>query len=346
MMEIGLSTFGDMLPEPLTGGAVRSAKRVQQLLEEIQLADAVQLDVFALGEHHRPDFVISAPEVLLAAAAATTKNIRLSSAVTVLSSADPVRTYQNFATVDLISKGRTEIMAGRGSFIESFPLFGYDLRDYDSLFEEKLDLLLKINASEKVKWKGRHRPEIDQLGVYPRPFQAQLPIWIGVGGTPESAIRAGELGLPMMIAILGGPPERFSAFSNWYREAATTAGHQLSELQLGINTHYYAADTDEQAIEEFYPAYAQLMNRVGQERGWAPLNREQFEYNRLYGPLMVGSPDFIVEKLLRLHRIFGQTRYMAQLVGGAGLNHRQTLHAIQLLGEKIAPAVRQSLKAV
>ena len=277
-MELGVYTFADMTPDKVSGKAMNAHMRIQQLLEEIQLADQVGLDVFAVGEHHRPDYAISAPAVVLGAAAAITKNIKLSSAVTVLSSDDPVRVFQSFATVDLISGGRAEIMVGRGSFIESFPLFGYDLNEYDELFAEKLELLLKINQNEIVSWKGKHRSSLINLGVYPRPIQASLPIWQAVGGTPQSAVRAGTLGLPMALAIIGGYPDKFVPFINLYRESGKKAGHE--NLPLGINSHVYVAETSQQAGDEFYPAYSAMMNRIGRERGWAPLRRMDFDAMR------------------------------------------------------------------
>jgi probable LLM family oxidoreductase len=342
-MELGISSFGDVRPDGVAGKAVNAHRRMQELLEEIKLADEVGLDVFALGEHHRPDFVISAPEVILAAAASITKTIRLSSAVTVLSSADPVRTFQNFATLDLISNGRAEIMAGRGSFIESFPLFGYDLRDYDELFTEKLDLLVTINQHELVDWVGKHRASIQHLGVYPRPYQDALPIWLAVGGTPASAVRAGTMNLPMTVAILGGPPDRFVSFVNLYRQAAQRAGHDVNQLQLAINSHFYMANESQQASDEFFPTYALLMNRVGKERGWSPITRAQFEQSREYGPLMVGSPQQVIDKILYFHELFGNTRYLAQMISGPDLPHAKMLHAIELFGTKVAPEVRKAL---
>ncbi|GAB3940626.1 LLM class flavin-dependent oxidoreductase [Spirosoma harenae] len=343
-MELGISSFGEVVPDGVAGKAVNAHRRMQEILEEIKLADEVGLDVFALGEHHRPDFIISAPEVILAAAAAITKHIRLSSSVTVLSSADPVRTFQNFASLDLIANGRAEIMAGRGSFIESFPLFGYDLKDYDELFTEKLDLLLKINQQEIVDWNGKHRAAIKHLGVYPRPYQPSIPVWLAVGGTPASAVRAGTLNLPMTVAILGGTPDRFVPFVNLYRQAAERAGHDVSKLQLGINSQFYAADEAQQAADEFFPPYELLMNRVGRERGWSPISRAHFEQMRQYGPLMVGSPQQIIDKILYFHELFGNTRYLAQMISGHDTPHAKTLHAIELFGTKIAPAVRKALQ--
>lgn len=345
-MELGISSFGEISPDGVAGNAVNAHRRMQQLLEEIKLADEVGLDVFALGEHHRPDFMVSAPEVILAAAATITKNIKLSSSVTVLSSADPVRVFQNFASLDLISNGRAEIMAGRGSFIESFPLFGYDLSDYDDLFTEKLDLLVKINQQEFVSWKGKHRASIDNLGVYPRPYQASLPIWLAVGGTPASAVRAGKMNLPMTLAMLGGSPDRFVPFVNLFRQSAKEAGHDVAQLPLAINSHFYAADASQQASDELFPTYQDMMNRIGRERGWAPLGRDQFESMRNYGPLAVGSPQQIIDKILHFHELFKNTRYLAQLIGGQQFPHKQTLHAIELFGTKVAPVIRKELMLV
>jgi probable LLM family oxidoreductase len=342
-MELGISTFAEVSPEGVAGKAEQSYQRMQELLAEAKLADEIGLDVFAVGEHHRPDFIISAPEVALGAIAAVTKNIRLSSSVTVLSSADPVRTFQNFATVDLLSGGRAEIMAGRGSFIESFPLFGYSLKDYDALFEEHLELLVKINKNEMVSWKGKHRPDIKKLGVYPRPLQASLPIWLAVGGTPESAMRAGQMHLPMTLAILGGKPSQYVPFVNLYRQAAKEAGQNMDALQLGINSQFYIADDSQTASDDFYSTYEKLMNRVGKERGWSPMTREQFEYMRLpEGPLFVGSVQQVVDKVLYQHKLFNHTRFLAQMVKGY-VPHEKIMHSIELFGTQVAPAVRDAL---
>ncbi|WP_276371720.1 LLM class flavin-dependent oxidoreductase [Chryseolinea sp. H1M3-3] len=339
-MELGLYTFADMQPDKVSGKAVNAHKRMQQLLEEIQLADQLGLDVFAVGEHHRPDYAISAPAVVLGAAAALTKNIKLSSAVTVLSSDDPVRVFQNFATVDLLSSGRAEIMVGRGSFIESFPLFGYDLNQYDELFAEKLELLLKVNQNEITSWKGKHRSSIMNLGVYPRPIQQALPIWQAVGGTPQSAIRAGSLGLPMALAIIGGYPDKFVPFINLYRDTANKAGH--GDLPLGINSHVYVAETSQQAGDEFYPAYSVMMNRIGRERGWGHLRRMDFDAMRSpTGSLVVGSVDEVVDKILYEHSLFNNTRFLAQMSVGL-MPHDKILKSIELFGTKVAPAVRKA----
>ena len=344
-MELGISSFGEVVPDHRAGNATYAHERVQQLLAEIKLADELSLDVFALGEHHRPDYVVSSPEVVLAAAAALTKTIRLSSSVTVLSSADPVRVFQNFASLDLVSNGRAEIMAGRGSFIESFPLFGYDLKDYDELFTEKLDLLVKLNQQERVNWRGTHRADIANLGVYPRPYQAQIPIWLAVGGTPASAVRAGQMNLPMTLAMLGGSPERFVPLVNLYRQSAQKAGHADETLPLAVNSHFYVADDSQQAADEYFPMYQAMMNRVGRERGWAPLGRDQFEHLREYGPLLVGSPQQIIDKLLYFRELFQPTRYLAQLISGPALPHDKLMHAIELYGTQIAPVIRKELTA-
>ena len=342
-MELGISTFGDMAIEHLSGNAFSAQRRIEELIEEAIVADEAGLDVFALGEHHRPDFVVSAPEVVLAAIAAVTKRIRLSSAVTVLSSADPVRVFQNFATLDLISKGRAEIMAGRGSFIESFPLFGYDLDDYDELFIEHLNLLMNINNNEIVTSKGQHRATIPGLGVYPRPYQEKLPIWIAVGGTPASVVRAGTLNLPLAIAILGGQPSQFLPLVELYRRSATKAGHDSSKLQLAINQHMYIADSSEQAAEEFWPVYSTLMNRVGRERGWSPMTRPQFEYLRSpAGPLLVGNVQEVADKIIAEHKLFGNTRFICQTISG-GMPHEKLLHSVRLFGEEVAPRVREAV---
>ena len=342
-MEFGISTFGEIQPDNVSGRAINAQVRVRELIEEAKLADSIGLDVFALGEHHRPDYVVSAPEVILAAVAAVTKRIKLSSAVTVLSSADPVRVFQNFSTLDLISGGRAEIMAGRGSFIESFPLFGYKLEDYDELFIEKLDLLLNINKQEKVSWKGTHRAGINSLGVYPRPYQQQLPVWIAVGGTPASVIRAGSLNLPLTIAILGGSPEQFVSLTNLYRSAATKAGHDTDQLQIAINEHLYISDSSEQAADEFWPIYQKLMNRIGLERGWSPLTRAY--YDQLLspaGPLLVGSPDDVLDKLVYQYGLFKNTRFLAQTIMG-DIPHNKMLRSIELFGTQVMPAVRERI---
>jgi probable LLM family oxidoreductase len=334
-----------MSPDPKTGARIDPATRFRNLLEEVELAEQVGLDVFGIGEHHRADFAVSAPAVALAAAAARTTKIRLTSAVSVISSDDPVRVFEEFATVDNISNGRAEIMAGRGSFIESFPLFGYDLNDYDSLFADKLDLLLKIRAGERVTWSGKHRAPLRGLGVYPRPVQNPLPVWIAVGGTPESVVRAGSLGLPLALAIIGGEPQRFAPLVDLYREAASRAGHDPAKLKVGINSHGYVADTKQRAMDEAFPPFAEAMSRIGRERGWPPTTRAQFDASTtLRGATFIGSPDEVVEKILFQHEFFRHDRFLVQFSVGA-LPHRELLHSIELFGTKVAPAVRKALGA-
>ncbi|MCB9116201.1 MAG: LLM class flavin-dependent oxidoreductase [Caldilinea sp.] len=341
--EVGIYSFAELTPDPATGARISPEQRLRNLLETIELADQVGLDVFGLGEHHRPDFVSSAPAVILAAAAVRTQRIRLSSAVTVLSSDDPVRVFQEFATLDLLSGGRAEIMAGRGSFIESFPLFGYDLADYDELFAEKLELLLKLRESERVTWSGKHRAALDDLGIYPRPVQNPLPVWIAVGGTPASVARAGTLGLPLAIAIIGGVPERFAPLARLYREAVQRAGRDPAALPISINSHGFLADDSQQAADDYFPSFAIVMNKIGRERGWAPITRQQFEASRtLRGADFVGAPEEIVEKILFQHAIFGHQRLLLQL-GVGTIEHAKVMRAVELLGTQVAPVVRREI---
>jgi probable LLM family oxidoreductase len=343
-MELGLYTFADVAPQTTVGQPLSPEERIRNLIEEIELADQVGLDVFGIGEHHRPDYAASAPAVLLAAAAVRTKRIRLTSAVTVLSSDDPVRVFQEFSTVDLLSNGRAEIMAGRGSFIESFPLFGYDLDDYDSLFAEKLELLLKLRDSERVTWPpGGHRAGIDDRGVYPRPVQQPIPVWIAVGGSPPSIVRAGTLGLPLALAIIGGAPEQFAPLIALYRESGARAGHDASRLKVGINSHAYLADDGARAANEFFPAYAEVMSRIGRERGWPPTTRRQFDASiSPRGALLVGSPQEVIDKILFEHSLFKHDRFLAQMALGA-MDHARIMHAIELFGTRVAPVIRKEL---
>lgn len=338
-MELGISSFAELTPDMVTGKTISGYQRMLDLMEEIELMDQVGLDVYALGEHHRPDFLVSSPAVVLAAAAVKTKHIKLSSAVTVLSSDDPVRVFQDFATVDLLSDGRAEIMAGRGSFIESFPLFGYDLEDYDDLFSEKLGLLLKINDSEKVNWEGKFRAPIHNLGVYPRPLQKKLPIWIAVGGTPESVIRAAELGLPLALAIIGGNPAHFKPLVDLYRKTAVKASH--GHLPLAVHSHGYISDDSQRASDEFFPSYANAMSVIGRERGWPPTTRAQFETGRSrQGALFVGSPQQIIDKILYEKELFGLDRFLLHMSVGT-MPHAQIMHSIELYGTVVAPAIRK-----
>jgi probable LLM family oxidoreductase len=343
-MEIGIYTFVENTPDPATGQTLSPVQRLRDLMEEVELADQTGLDVFGIGEHHRPDFLASAPTILLAGAAERTKRIRLSTAVTVLSSDDPVRVYEQFSTLDLLSNGRAEIMAGRGSFIESFPLFGYDLNDYDELFSEKLELLVQIRDHARITWQGTHRAPLNDQAVYPR-TPNRIPIWVAVGGNPQSAIRAGALNLPMALAIIGGLPERFAPFVNLFRQAAAHAGHDAEALPLGINTHGYVADISQQAADEFFPSYAAQMTHIGRERGWPPTTREHFEAGTSpRGHLAVGSPQEVIEKILRQHEALGHSRYLMQMSVGT-LPHKQLMRSIELLGTKVAPAVRSALKS-
>lgn len=342
-MELGIMTFADMEADSSTGKGINGHQRIKDLMEEIVLADQLGLDIFGIGEHHRPDYAVSSPAVILGAAAAVTKNIRLTSAVTVLSSDDPVRVFQNFATVDLLSGGRAEIMAGRGSFIESFPLFGNSLDDYDDLFTEKLDLLLKLNTGGPITWKGKHRTAIDHLSVYPRPYQLPIPVWIAAGGTPASAIRAATLGLPLMLAIIGGMPEQFIRFINLYKDSWQKTGKEMSKFQVGVNNHVYIAEDSQQAADEFYPSYAMMMNRIGRERGWQPLTRAQYEYARSpKSALMVGSVQQVIDKILYEHELFGNTRFLAQASVG-NVPHPLVMKSIELYGTRVVPAVRKAL---
>lgn len=339
-MELGITTFLHTNPEH---GGVSPAERLRQAIEEVQLADQVGLDVYAVGEHHRIDYTSSSPAVILATAASTTKRIRLSSAVTVLSSDDPVRVYQDFATLDVLSKGRAEIMAGRGSFVESFPLFGYNLNDYEELYEEKLELLLKIRANEKVTWGGGHRPAIHDMGVYPRAQQDPLPVWIATGGNPESAIRAGILGLPVIFSIIGGMPERFAPLVELYKEAAKKAGHDPGKLQIATHSHGFIAESFESAAEQYFPVMAEQMNKIGRERGWAPYTYDTFkEACNLRGALYVGDPEYVAEKILLAQEKLSLTRFL-MYVDFSSLSHLELLRTIELFGTKVAPIVRKEL---
>jgi probable LLM family oxidoreductase len=339
-MELGIYTFAELTPDA-SGHTISPRERLRNLVEEVELADQVGLDVFGVGEHHRPDFAVSTPAIVLAAAAERTTRIRLTSAVSVISSDDPVRVFQDFATLDLLSGGRAEIMAGRGSFVESFPLFGYDLDHYDELFAEKLQLLIKLRESEHVTWPGGHRAPIDDRGVYPRPLQDEIPIWVAVGGNPPSVVRAGVLGLPMALAIIGGEPARFAPLAELHRRAAEEAGH--GRLPLSINSHGYVAETSQQARDEAFPPFATMMNRIGRERGWPPMTRQQFDASAtLRGANFVGSPQEVVEKVLHQHEIFGHDRFLVQFSVGT-LPHEKVMRSIELFGTEVAPAVRKEL---
>ena len=343
-MQIGIYSFAETTPDAVTGETISAAERLRDLLEEIELADQVGLDVFGVGEHHRPDFSVSSPAIVLAAAASRTRQIRLTSAVTVLSSDDPVRVFQDFATLDLLSGGRAEIMVGRGSFIESFPLFGHDLGEYDELFTEKLELLLRVRAKEHVTWSGRHRAPIDNLAVYPRPVQDPLPVWIAVGGTPASVVRAGTLGLPLALAIIGGAPERFVPLIDLYRNAGARAGHDPATLAVSINSHGFIADTSQQAADDAFPPYAVTMGKIGRERGWPPPTRARFEVERApHGSMLVGSAQEVIDKMLFEHELFRNDRFLIQFSVGT-MPHANIMRSIELFGSVVAPAVRLAVK--
>src|SRR5271167_3425514 len=340
-MEIGIDSFAAASVGNDKDTAIKSADALAQLLARIEHADGVGLDVFGIGEHHRREFLDSAPAIILAAAAARTRRIRLTSAVTVLSADDPVRVFQDFATLDLISQGRAEIVVGRGSFIESFPLFGLALDDYDELFSEKLDLLLKIRASERVTWSGKHRAPLTGQGVYPRPMQNPLPIWLGVGGTPESFARAGALGLPLMVAIIGGETRRFRPLVNLYREAGRRAGYAPEQLKVGVHALGYVADTTRVAVDDFFPGYARAFTEVGRERGWPPVTRAQF--NALlgrHGALLVGNPEEVAEKILAHSEALGGISRLSFQMDVASLPHAKLMQSIELIGTRVAPILR------
>jgi probable LLM family oxidoreductase len=342
-MELGVDSFAANILDPGTGVRLNPVEQLDNLLEEMELADRVGLDVFGIGEHHRAEFLDSAPAVILAAAAARTKKIRLTSAVTVLSAADPVRVFQEFATLDLISHGRAEIVAGRGSFVDAFPLFGLALEDYDSLFVEKLDLLLAIRANTHVHWSGQHRPALTGQAVYPRPLQDPIPIWVGVGGTPSSFVRAGTLGLPLMVAIIGGEPARFRPLVDLYREAGRRAGHAPESLTVGLHSIGFVGDTTQQAADDFFPGYAYTFTEIGKERGWSPTTRAHFDAQRgPTGALMIGDPDTVAKKILYVNEALGGISRVTFQMGVSSLAHAKMMRSIELLGTRVAPLVRNT----
>lgn len=339
-MEIGIDSFAAVNATDDKSNPVNSAQALAELLERMEYADQSGLDIFGIGEHYRREFLDSAPVVILAAAAARTKRIRLSSAVTVLSAADPVRVFQNFATLDLISQGRAEMVVGRGSFTESFPLFGLNLHDYDELFAEKLDLLLKIRDNETVSWSGKFRPGLNNQAIYPRPLQPQLPIWLGVGGTTASFVRAGELGLPLMVAVIGGETHRFRPLVDLYRRAGKEAGHSPETLKVGLHSLGYVANSTEQAVEEYYPGYAETFTRIGRERGWQPVTRAHFNAQTdLLGALVVGNPEEVAEKILRHSKALGGVSRFTFQMDNAGLSHEKLMQSIELIGKRVSPLV-------
>lgn len=344
MLELGIGMFGDLQIDPTTGAIQSTQQRLQEIIEEIKLMDQVGLDFFGMGEHHRPDYAVSSPEIILAAASTVTKNIKLGSAVSVLSSTDPVKLYQDFATVDLLSNGRAELMAGRGSFIESFPLFGYDMQDYSALFEEKLDLLLKINKQETINWTGKFRKSLINQQVLPRATNNNLPIWIAVGGTTSSVIRAGKLGLPVMFAIIGGAWDQFKPLFEMYQQAYQDNGHDMNKYQVGVHLHAFFGEESKQIADQYYPVYSAQMNRIGASRNWPPYQRTQFDFGRSpHGHLLVGDANESIDKILQVQEAFGLTRFSAHMDVGSP-SHKDMMKAIEIYGTKIAPKVREATK--
>ncbi len=342
-MELGVGMFGDLHINK-KGEIQPAGQRLQELIEEIKLMDETGLDFYGIGEHHRPDYAVSTPEIILAAAATVTKNIKLGSAVSVLSSADPVKLYQSFATIDLISNGRAELVAGRGSFIESFPLFGYGLENYDALFEEKLDLLLKINNAERITWKGKFRPALEDQQILPRAVNDNLNIWVAVGGTPESVLRAAKHGLPVIFAIIGGNPEQFKPLFDYYKEAYQRLNHDMKKFQVGVHMHSFFGNDGQQTADEYYPLYAAQMNRVGSTRGWPPYQKQQYNIGRdKKGHLLIGDANEAIDKILHLKELFGLTRFSAHMDVG-GPSHQSLMKSIEIYGTKIAPKVREALQ--
>lgn len=339
-MELGITTFAETYPDPATGENISPGERLRQVMAEARLTEEVGLDVYGIGEHHRPDFASSAPAVVLAAVAGQTERIRLTPAVSILSSDDPVRVFQQYSTLDLVSAGRAELMVGRGSFIESFPLFGHSLADYEELFAEKLDLLLAIRDHVKVTWSGRFRPPLDNQGIYPRPHQQPLPVWVAVGGTPASIVRAAQRALPVALAIIGGDPARFSVLADLHRRTLDEVGEHPVDVPLAVHAHGYIADTTEQAAEQYYPSYAAAMSQLGRERGWGPMSRIQFDALRSpQGSLVLGDVETVARKIVRYRDLLGVQRFMLHISVGT-LPHEQVLRCIELLGTKVAPLVR------
>lgn len=344
MLELGIGMFGDLQIDPHTGQIQSAQTRLQEIIEEVKLMDEVGLDFFGMGEHHRDDYAVASPEIILAAAASVTKNIKLGSAVSVISSTDPVKLYKDFATVDLISGGRAEIMAGRGSFIESFPVFGYDLNNYSELFEEKLDLLLKLKANTTINWHGKFRKPLVNQEIYPRHTTNGLPIWIAVGGTTSSVIRAGKLGLPVIFAIIGGAWEQFKPLFEMYQQAYADNGHDMAEYQVGVHMHSFFGEDSLQIADQYYPIYAAQMNRIGASRNWPPYQKTQYDFGRSsLGHLLIGDANEAIDKILKIQETFGLTRFSAHMDVGSP-NHKDMMKSIEIFGTKIAPKVREATK--
>lgn len=343
-MELGIGMFGDLQIDLMTGKTQDTSARLKEIIEEIKLMDELGLDFFGMGEHHRPDYAVASPEIVLAAAATVTKSIKLGSAVSVISSADPVKLFIDYATIDLLSGGRTEIMAGRGSFIESFPLFGYNLNDYSDLFEEKLDLLVKINEQESINWTGKFRPTLINQEIYPRPAQEKLPIWVAVGGTPQSVVRAGKMGLPVMFAIIGGTTDRFQPLVDYYRQSFEDSGHDMNDFQVGVHMHALFGEDSKAIADQYFPLYEAQMNRIGESRGWPKYSRHQYDFGRSKsGHLIVSDASEAVDKILEVKELFGLTRFSAHMDVGAP-NHQMMMKSIEIFGDKIAPEVRKHLR--
>lgn len=344
MLELGVGMFGDLQVDPATGKIQSPQQRLQEIIEEVKLMDEVGLDFFGMGEHHREDYAVASPEIILAAAASVTRNIKLGSAVSVISSTDPVKLYKDFATVDLISGGRAEIMAGRGSFIESFPVFGYDLKDYSELFEEKLDLLLKLRSNPTINWTGKFRKSLINQDIFPRATENGLPVWIAVGGTTSSVIRAGKLGLPVMFAIIGGAWEQFQPLFEMYQQAYADHGHDMDKFKVGVHMHSFFGEDNEHTGNAYYPTYASQMNRIGASRGWPPYQRSQYDFGRsALGHLIVGDANRAIDKILAVQEKFGLTRFSAHMDVGSP-NHQDMMKSIEIFGTKIAPKVREATK--
>lgn len=344
MIELGIGMFGDVQIDPTTGKIQPAAARMQEIIEEVKLMDQVGVDFFGMGEHHREDYAVSAPEMMLAAAATVTTNIKLGSAVSVLSSADPVKLFQDFSSLDILSGGRAEIMAGRGSFIESFPLFGYDLKDYAELFEEKLELLTRLNKQDTITWSGRFRKPLVNQQIFPRPVRGSLPIWVAVGGTTSSVVRAARLGLPVMFAIIGGAPENFKPLFELYRQSWVDNGHDIQDLQVGVHMHSFFGEDGTTTADKYYPIYGGQMNRIGASRGWPAYQRSQFDFGRsIHGHLIVGDVNHAIEKILHFIEMFGLTRFSAHMDVGSP-DHKDMMRAIELYGTQIIPKVKEALE--